>query len=1391
MRIPRAAGLALGALLLTQTGAAGAAEVSGVVVEDVTKGSAAEKAGLQPGDILVSWTRPGAPGGRLASAFDFTDLEIEQAPRGQVTLSVERKAGAVSATLPPGAWGLRVRPRMSETSLAAYAEGKRLLEAKDTAGAAARWQEEALRAKGERQWTLAAWLLLEVDDASASGARWDEAHAAYRAALEAARETGSPVAVAQAWEAQGQAFLRRNELKEAEAAFRAALLALEQQTRESLRIAADRRSLGIALERQGKLEDAEGELRRSLATLEQLTPEAPEVGAALRHLGRVVGNRGDLPAEEKLLVRAIALLERVAPESFLLADAVNNLAVNHARRGQLEAAEPLFRRSLELHEKLDPGTLPYARAVFNVGNMANVRGDLVAAEGFYQATLAVREKLAPGSLELAEILNNLGTVAANRGNLAAAEEFFRRALGIWEQRAPESHMVADLLHNIGTLSLDRGALDAAEEPLRRALALKEKLAPGSLEVATTLSNLGNLMREPGQIADAEDMQRKAMAIREAQAPGSGEHATSLGNLGDLAKLRGDSATAESFYRRAVEIERSYAPGGLLLAGSLQNLGELALERGALDEAELQLKAAAAIRAKLAPGSAKEATSLHALGLLSRKRKDMPGAAEYFRRAIEALESQMGKLGGSESVRSGFRAQHRDIYNDYMDLLLELKRPEDAFGVLERSRARSLLAMLAERTLDLSTDVPADLDRERRLNDAAFQKTQDALDELSPEKSPEEFERLSARLRQLREEHDEIAARIRQASPRFASLRYPEPFDLLSAQKVLDPGTVALSYAVGKDKSRLFVLQPKGGGGTGLRVLDLPIGEAALREQVAAFRNLLNRSAGTPPASLAEAGRRLYEALVAPAESAVAKADRLLISPDGPLHTLPFGALTGPRGYLAEWKSFNVVVSATLFGELKKARRPAEAGKGAGKAEPVLAAFGDPAYASLEPLPASRAEVEAIGGLWPAQLYLGPDATEDHARTLGPDVRYVHFACHGLIDERFPLSSALALSDGLLEAWEILEKVRLDADLVTLSACETALGKEIGRGRPRGPHPRLPVRGGALHPGLPLDGLRRLDRRADEALLRPPQGGPAEGRRPEERPVRDDPRRRPVLDPLPLGRLRARRRLDVTRPVDRHETIDHETQLPAHRAGAPYRNLRRAALRAGRGARRRPAEASPRRRCFRRRRISAVEIPWPGLHRWRAREVGIPDPREVGRGDPRACLHPADAQPLPVECLDDLCRQDGLQLPDVRVRDPQVAEDVAATPHHVQLLPHRAVPTATCGFRGPGPPLRGPDGQHVALAHGPHIRRLQGDQRLGLAGRPNELHLDSVRAVELHDRADVSTRSPCSGRSASRPRYPTEPASWPPRANGDEPDVCLPSLRNPDGQDAGSPRGPLT
>ena len=88
------------------------------------------------------------------------------------------------------------------------------------------------------------------------------------------------------------------------------------------------------------------------------------------------------------------------------------------------------------------------------------------------------------------------------------------------------------------------------------------------------------------------------------------------------------------------------------------------------------------------------------------------------------------------------------------------------------------------------------------------------------------------------------------------------------------------------------------------------------------------------------------------------------------------------------------------------------------------------------------------------MYSGAAATRERAHRLGRSVRYAHFATHALVDFRFPMESALALAPGkgggrleetagLLPAWDIIDSMRLDADLVTLSGCETGLGSGDG------------------------------------------------------------------------------------------------------------------------------------------------------------------------------------------------------------------------------------------------------------------------------------------------------------------------------------------------------------
>ena len=288
------------------------------------------------------------------------------------------------------------------------------------------------------------------------------------------------------------------------------------------------------------------------------------------------------------------------------------------------------------------------------------------------------------------------------------------------------------------------------------------------------------------------------------------------------------------------------------------------------------------------------------------------------------------------------------------------------------------------------------------------------------------------------------------------------------RRALGAGTLLLAYSIGPSAGRVYAVGPGPDefGVFPLRANADEIGPAVeqLRARIEQSRGALGRRA------LEEQAARLGELLLGPVSEPLRRAERLLVVPDGVLNVAPLSALRTGGRYLVETVAVQVIPSVTLSNEL--ARRTQEPLPTSG-----VVGFGEPAYPHassagparpsvplrsavlgalrLDPLPAGRRELRALAELSPAsaRIFLGPEATEERAKAVDRGARVVHFATHGFVDDALPLESGLVLSipprpeeaseNGLLQAWEVFEQVRLDADLVTLSACQTGLGREVG------------------------------------------------------------------------------------------------------------------------------------------------------------------------------------------------------------------------------------------------------------------------------------------------------------------------------------------------------------
>ena len=1049
-RLRRRAGIGATVSMLAASAATaqGVPASRGLIVEQVSAESPVGKAGVLDGDVLLTYD-----GKSLRTPATLQALQENTFGKREVELRLRRGQDSRALMVAGGSLGIESRPEMGPVVLPLYEEGRAALAARNTDGAIAAWTSAATAAQGTRE-IAAAWLHWRIGMLHEGQRRWKEAYASLSAALELHDDTAS-----------------------------------QSQILAGLgRVARGLNDLPAAAQRFARAREMDAAAGHEIWEARNLTS-----------LGNVSYTRGDLTAAEEYEARALAIKVRLVPDSADVAASLNGLGAITYARGDLAAAHDYFNRALTLRERLVPGSLDVAASLGNLGVIAKARGDHTAAREFHNRALEIRQRLAPDSPLVAGSLTNLGIVAESRGDLVEAEKYDSRALDIHERHSPGSLDVASDLNNLGNVAASRGDFEAARTLYQRALALKVKQAPGTLTVASTLKNLGDIARSTSDLTAAADYHRQVLAIEQRIAPGSLALATTLNNLGRMALQQGDHVSAQESYSRALAITERQAPNSLPAATSLHDLGVVSRRLSDLARAQGYYIRALAIRAQLAPDSLPVAETLTALGDVAMANGRFAEADEQFARAVGIVEAQRSTI-ASTDARALLLAQHAGSYGGRLRALVALNDLPAAFATLEGARARSLVDFLAERRLDFRAEAPLDLlEQQQRLDEqrsstyvtlisdlstlADMRITIGRLDlagEAGRIRSLEQSVRsLEARLDGLRQNLQSYAvqqrsldARIRQASPRLAALRYPEPLDLAGAQAALDAGTLLLAYFVDEEQTHLFVVNK-----ASVRVFPLPLGRDALAQRVTRFRELVTRQRLGDPSDL---GAQLYEALIRPAGDALTRADRVLIAPDGPLQTLPFAALVSRRApaqrYFVEDKPFHMISSMTVYAETRRwaaERRRETQTPAAGR---MVLAFGDPVYVkgqsgaasggaaalsrrglNLAPLPRTREEVEQITKLFgtSARVRLGREATETAAKRDAAGADILHFAVHGWMDAAMGLNSGLALSqpealgvtpttedDGLLQAWEIFERVRVRADLVVLSACETGLGQDL-------------------------------------------------------------------------------------------------------------------------------------------------------------------------------------------------------------------------------------------------------------------------------------------------------------------------------------------------------------
>ena len=864
----------------------------------------------------------------------------------------------------------------------------------------------------------------------------------------------------------------------------------DPQSREAARA---RAGLGVVALEQGELAVAEQQL--------QLARQSPHLEPLERtqidhELGRVAWRYGNLDDAVVYLTRALEQQQSLQDTPLNLAKTLSNLGALMLERGELAQARRAFTQALEIRERIAPRSLAVAHTWMGLGFVAYYEGDFPAARRLFEQSLELYDTLNADPADRSRALLGLGLVAVEQGELNRAQSLLEDALRIQEEhRLTNTALHAQTRIGLGNLYLRRGGWDDAARHYRRAYEIARS-APSLLH-AQALVGLGNLALRQRDLRQAAAYSKQALEILEPRFPRSPVTIQALLNAGIIALESGDADVARSYFEDA-ERNLSRIHATHLSARVRLNLAILQIRRGdtartlpSLDELIAQLQDTATNQLLLGQAYFYRGVLLARLDEGARAREDFHRALELYQqvapntifvalaqlnlakqdyRAGDALSArarlneavaiieQQRALILDPDLQAAFSENYFEAYS--LLALLEAERGNGARAaeLLERSRARTLLEQIQRGQLALLSDSPEwqRLQSQWQAREAERIETRRQLDALPPDDDTRRslYETLASLEQQLQQLENEIRERF----PAEARLLTPPPMTLATIQQLLAPD-VALIYHALVESNLLIVVVTR----QAVHAHYQPVDVLALLEDVREFLSLI-QAGGDEPA-MSKTGARLYQTLIAPVAELLRGYERILICSEGALNQLPWAALTveSRAGKPVYWVERVAIHLTPSMGVYRYARLLTPAPRGVLVAavskyqtELAPAAFDAAARppervevavqrgAALNDLPAARKEAESIAALTPEATVLQeedvrPEAVREQART----TRVLHFACHADAKSENPLESALkfdALGQRWLTAAQIMAHWRLQADLVMLSACETASGK---------------------------------------------------------------------------------------------------------------------------------------------------------------------------------------------------------------------------------------------------------------------------------------------------------------------------------------------------------------
>jgi CHAT domain-containing protein len=764
--------------------------------------------------------------------------------------------------------------------------------------------------------------------------------------------------------------------------------------------------LGALSDRQGRYVEAERSFRMVLnIDRRSLGMQHPSTATNASWLGTVVQAQGRPAEAEPFFREALAIRRQVLGDDHRdTARSYNTLAGCLRAQARYAEAQPLYEQALALRRRvLGDDHAETSNSLLGMASNLKAQARYAEAGPMLQQVLAIRRRtLGDNHPDTAIACNELAGNLDFQGKHAEAETLYRESLGILRRARGDSHPDTARACNNLAYNLNAQVRYAEAEPLyREALEVwKRGLGDNHPDTAQAYNNVAYNLRLLGRLAEAEPLYVKALAIR--------------------LRLYGERHTHT--------------------AQTLNNLAAVFADQGKFAQAEPLLRRALAVRRELLGDDHPDTIRIyHNLAANSHAQGNYAAAEQLWRAALRGYDAARLRANTFGLDRATFDSSPAPYL---AACLLHMDRPTEAWDALEQGLGRGLLDAVSARALVQRSTAEAREDQELSARLEALDRDIAALagrlnDEAARERLAERTQKRDAAHAQLvrraaiyaqREIYDRT--RIQAQLPADAAL--VAWIDLTPPPGAADVRGEHWAAVLRRDGAPTWV-RLTGSGKDGSWTTDDLLPQQLLP--------LLTHAPKETGAKLVDLARGTAAQRLGPLEDALRGNDRLPAVRQ--LILLPSHSLTGlPLEALTERYTVSYAPSGTIFARLRE--KPVER-----QGETTLLALGDPAFTrAWQALPGTRPEVEAIAELAPGSLTLfGGNASLARLQELAADgrlrrFRYLHLATHGTVDERVALQSALVLAgDRRLTAEQILRTWQLNADLVTLSACRTALGRE--------------------------------------------------------------------------------------------------------------------------------------------------------------------------------------------------------------------------------------------------------------------------------------------------------------------------------------------------------------